>query len=1053
MAALAVVLLGVISFVRLPIDLLPEVAYPQLVVYTTDAGVAPVEMERLVTEPVEREVATVPGVQRLESVSREGLSLVTIRFAWGTDMDFAALNVREKLDNLRERLPQLASRPAVLRVDPQSEPILAVSVAGDMDLRELKELAETVFKRRLEQLDGVAQAAVTGGVEREIQVEVNPTALESFALGMGDVRDAIDAGNAAAPGGTIRQGRFRYPLRTLGEFQAVAEIGDVSVRLPDLEANAAEPANGAVGGRVHVRDLATVVDGIRERESIARYNGREAVGLLVFKTAGANTVRAADQVDAVLAELREEYPAVSLEVASSQAGFISEAISNVTSALLWGGILAFLVLFLFLRDTRYPIAIAVAIPISVVGTFALLDAFGVSLNIMSLGGLALGVGMLVDNSIVVLENIFRHREMGKSAAEAAAAGADEVKGAITASTLTTISVFGPIIYVEGVAGELFGALSLAVAFSLLVSLLVALTVLPTMAARWGAEPDAAGGPLRRLVRRGTRGAGRLARRVTDRPLDAFDRVYAGLAARYEVLLGRALDRRGRVVGIALALLVASVAVGWLLPRSVLPAVDQGAFRANVELPRGTTLEETADVAVRLEQRLLADDDVAAVFTRIGREVALLGAEERETGLNTASLDVRLRPGRSTAPVVRRLRADGGGLPPEALTIDDGGATALGQLLGGREADLAVRVRGDDLERTLAYARHVEGRLRTVASLSDVRLGAELGQPEIRVAIDRERAAAYGIEPRRVASAVEGYMRGETATQFVDFDRSVPVVVRLPEAERRSIRTLDRLRVDGIPLRELVHTETTEGPAEIRRIEQARILPVYANVVSGGTDGGIRDARRALDDLPAPAGVRVEIGGESEEMERSFRDLGFAFGLALLLVFMILAAQFESLFHPFVILLSVPLAVVGAVAALGITGPGLNTMSLIGVVILVGIVVNDSIIKVDLINQLRARGTPRRAAITEAGRARLRPILMTTLTTVFGLLPMAIGLGAGADLRAPLAIAVIGGLAVATLLTLIVIPVVYDLVETGRERVRGWTGGGGEIEPRPEPTVR
>ncbi|HEU0079473.1 MAG TPA: efflux RND transporter permease subunit, partial [Longimicrobiaceae bacterium] len=407
---LGVVFLGVLSFVRLPIDLLPDVAYPRLVVFTGNAGVAPAEIERFITEPVEQAVSTVPGVQSVESSSREGGSLVTVRFAWGTDMDFAALGVREKLDNLRDALPELASRPVVLRTDPRSEPVMALSVAGSRDLPALKDLAESVFRRRLEQIDGVAQATVTGGLEREIQVEVDPRLMESYGLTIDDLSQTLDAANASAPGGTIRRGRYRYSLRTLGEFQSVDEIGLVPLSTGggQGEGQGGDAGDGGLkpASQVLLRDVARITDGFRERESVARFNGQEAVGLLVFKGAEANTVRVAEQVEEVLAQLRTEYPEVRVEVAMSQAGFISDALANVVQEVVLGGILAFLVLFLFLREVRYPIAVALAIPISLIATFALLQAAGVSLNLLSLGGLALGVGMLMDNSIVVLENIF-----------------------------------------------------------------------------------------------------------------------------------------------------------------------------------------------------------------------------------------------------------------------------------------------------------------------------------------------------------------------------------------------------------------------------------------------------------------------------------------------------------------------------------------------------------------------------------------------------------------------------------------------------------------------
>ncbi|MGD2135913.1 MAG: efflux RND transporter permease subunit [Gemmatimonadales bacterium] len=1026
----AVAFLGLISFFRIPIDLLPDVAYPRLVVYTEYPDVGPPEVERFVTEPIERQVSRVPGVERVESVSREGVSLVTLRFSWGTDMDFAVLNVREQLDNLRDQLPELSSRPVVLRTDPNSEPIMAISVAGRTDLAALKDLAESVLKRRLEQVDGVAEAALAGGLEREIHVEVDPRLLETYGYTVDAVRAALDAANQSAPGGTVLRGRYRYALRTLGEFQTVTEIERVPL---------GPSANDTSANRdlVRIADIARVEDGFRERESIARYNGRESVGLLLFKESGANTVRVAERVDGVLDQLRAQYPDLEIDIAMSQAGFITDAISNVVQALVLGGILAFLVLFFFLRDWRYPVGVALAIPISVIATFALLDLTGVTLNIMSLGGLALGVGMLVDNSIVVLENVFRHREEGQGGETSAAQGAEEVQGAITASTLTTISVFGPIIYVEGVAGELFGDLSFAVAFALLASLLVAITLLPMLAARWRArlgdgasgrrEPGAPSPPPADVGPR------------TSLLFGWFDRLFSRFTDWYHGVLARALERRGRVVAFAFASLLVGVALALTLDRDVLPDVDQGAFTVRLELPRGTPIEETEFATARIEEIFLADPAVAAVFTRVGRAQAVAGVEDEESGLHTAVLDVRLEAHGSTRRTLDRTEDRLAQLPAATVTIETGAATALGRLLGGEDADIAMRVRGDELDAAWRHAREVARRLEDVAELTNVRVGTEEGQPEIRVEIDRERAAAYGIEPRLVAQTVEQYMRGQVATDFVDFDERVPVLVRLPEDDRRSLETLRLLRVNGVPLRELVTTHEQVGPAEIRRLEQARTVTVYADVARGGLDGAVRAAEDAIG--ATPRGLRVHIGGANEERNRSFRDLTFAFALALLLVYMILAAQFESFVHPFTILLSVPLATVGAGVLLFVTGEGLNTMSLIGMVILVGIVVNDAIVKVDFINQMRARGMVLREAILQAGRVRLRPIVMTTVTTVLGLTPMALGLGRGADLRAPLAIAVIGGLISATALTLIVVPVAYDLFEEVRTRLRGAVGLG------------
>lgn len=1028
MLFIAIALLGILSASRLPIDLLPDIAYPKLVVYTEYPGVGPAEVERFVTEPVEQRLAQVRGRERTESVSREGVSLVTLRFAWGTDMDFAVLNVREQLDNLRDQLPEQATRPVVLRTDPTADPIMAITLAGADNLWSLKELGESVLRRRLEQVDGVAQAAVVGGLEREIHVDVDPQKLRSYGITLDEVSAALAAANRSAPGGTIRRGNFRYTLRTLGEFTDVAEIADVVIPRAG-DASAAQGASGsqvpASSRAIRIRDIAIVDDGFRERESISRYDGEPAVGLLLFKEAGANTVRVAERVDVVLEQLRNQYPELRIEVATSQAGFISAAIDNLISQVISGGMLAFLVLFLFLRDPRVPVAISLAMPISLLATFALFDLFGITFNIMSLGGLALGVGMLADNSIVVVENIYRHRELGLSAREAAAVGTEEVTRAIIASTLTTIAVFGPIVYVEGVAGQLFGSLSFAVAFSLATTIMVSLTVLPVMAARWDSNEEGKGPG---FLARAFRPIGALLRPL----LDGFERGFVRFQGWYEGILRWSLHRRSAVVGGALLLLALSVPVALSLPRSVLPTVDQGSFRIDLELPRGTPIEQTSDAAGRLESVLLADEDVAAVFTLVGRQAAIAGVED-VSGLHTARLDVRLHDGVRTAGVIERFR---GQLDPSLesrLTIDDGTATALGRLLGGGVADLAVRVRGEDKDAALALAGQIEARLQDVAEVTNVRQAISMGHPEVRVEIDRDRAAAFGVTPRQVADAIDRTMRGSTATEYVDFDRKIPIVVRLPESARTDLSTLDHVTLAGVPLREFVRVVDAVAPTETRRVDQSPVISVFADVARGGVDGAVDAIRAGLAGLEIPRGLELEIGGENEEMTRSFSVLIFAILLAILLVYMILAAEFESLIHPFTILLSVPLGAIGAVLALGLTGSGLNVVSLIGLVVLIGIVDNDAVIMVDFINQRRAAGLGVMDAIREAGHARLRPILITSITTMLGVLPMAIGLGSGAELQRPLAIAVAGGLFTATALTLIVIPVVYSLVEQLRER--------------------
>ena len=1089
MLYVGIAVVGVVSFLRLPIDLLPDVSFPTLSVWTTYTDAAPAEVERWITEPIERELYSIPGVRDITSRSQEGQSLVQLQFAWGTDMEFATLHTRERLDNLLESLPRGSERPVILRSDPTSDPIMTLAVSG-ADLRSLKDLSEAVFKRRLEQLDGVSLAGIAGGPERELRVVVDPDLLGVHDVSLDEIGQALDQANYNAPGGTIKRGRFEYSLRTLGQFQAVPQLLDVVISRPQTG-----------GSPIRLRDVAAVRDTIAELETIARYNGQVAIGLQIYKEAGTNTVRVANRVLDTLDELAAEFPDVTIEVASSQASFIRNAISNVVSALLFGGLLAFLVLFLFLRDPRYPVAIGLAIPISVLAAFALCYAFDVSLNIMSLGGLALGVGLLVDNSIVVLENIFRHREAGVGSRESASLGAREVAGAITASTLTTVAVFGPVLYVEGVAGALFGDLSLAVTFSLLASLLVALTLLPVLAARVAsgkgarvmpARPageatgrDAAGkgpsghGRLRRALglvprvgrttARGTRrGVAYVGRslgltfrdigRASGRALGWtfgpflrwFERAFERFARRYERALEWALVHRGAVIGLAVAGLVVAALLVQALPRGLMPNVDEGQFRVEIELPVGTPIAATDDAAARLERVLLDLDGVSGVFARVGRARGSELVARELTGLNHAALEVQIEsPGPGTDEVVAALRAriDGTGLDPAFVAVETGQATSLGRALALGEADLAVKVQGGDIDELLTVAEAIAERLGEVSSLADVRLDFQRTQPELVIQVEREVAARHELTVTEVADAIEGYLRGaETENAYAEFADKVDIRVTIPEADRQALADVLRLRLKGVPVGELITWSQGFGPVEIRREDQNRTIQVLADVTRGGLASAVREVESRLATVPRPSLTTVRVGGENEEMRDSFRSLVFAFGLALALVYLILAAQFESLVQPLVVLAAVPLAAIGAVLALWVARDGVNVMSGIGFVILIGIVVNDAIVKVDFINQRRQAGLGKRDAILEAGRLRLRPIIMTTVTTVVGLLPLALGFGAGADLRAPLAVAVIGGLLSATLLTLIVVPVVYSLMVEPGISVAPEGGGAGPAAP-------
>ncbi len=1064
MACAAVAVLGVVSFLRLPVDLLPDVAYPSLAVSTVYPGAGPEEVERFVTAPIEESLGRVAGVRRVTSRSREGESLVRLRFAWGTDMEFAALHARERLDELAGRLPRGSERPVLLETDPSDDPILTLAVTGG-DLLQLRSLSEAVFKRRLEQLDGVALASVAGGPRREVRVVMDPDRLEARGLRLEDVTRALDASNYTAPGGVVRRGRYRYSLRTLGHFTAVEELRRVPVTASGSRArggtgqgaragtgggSAAGAGGGATSDAVLLGRIAEVRDALAEPETLARWGGEPAVGLRIHKEAGANTVRVAEAVEATVDRLREEYPGVGLTVASSQADFVSAAISNVAQALLLGGLLAFVVLFAFLREPRYPVAVGVAIPLSVLAALALFHVAGVSLNVMSLGGLALGVGMLVDNSIVVLENIFRHRdEEGAGPREAASVGTREVAGAITASTLTTVAVFGPVLYVEGVAGALFADLSLAVAFSLLASLVVALTVLPVMAARTGAREVAgartpgdgadgrrtdapATGGLDSGAGAGTNRAGDPGRRpgAIGRLLETFDCAFRAFADRYERALAWSLAHRGAVLALAAGSLALAALVGAGLPRGLMPEVDEGRFRVDVRLPVGTPLETTDELTRRLEGLLLEADGVEGVYARVGRARGAERAAGEAAGLHTAALEVRLADdGPATREAVERFRAAvaKSGVDPGAVAVATGRSTSLGRALDPGGADLAVKVKGGELDELAAVAESARARLAGLERLADVRVDFERAQPRLEVEVLRDEVARHGLSVREVADAVEAFLRGlEAERPYTEFDDRIAIRVSLPDTVRRDLSDVLRTTVGGVPVERLVRVSRGFGPVEVRREGQTRTVEVLADV-SRGLGRAVAAVRDRLEGLATPGLVRLEVGGENQEMRDSFRSLLFAFGLALFLVYLILSAQFESVVRPTVVLAAVPLAAVGAVLALWAAGAGIDVMSGIGVVILVGIVVNDAIIKVDFVEQRRRQGLGKRAALMEAGRLRLRPIVMTTVTTVLGLTPLALGWGAGADLRAPLAVAVIGGLLSATFLTLIVVPVIYSVV--------------------------
>ncbi|MCP3960803.1 MAG: efflux RND transporter permease subunit [bacterium] len=1074
MTVLAVAIFGSLASRGLPVELLPDISYPTVTVQIDYPDAAPVTVEQFVTRPVEEAVGVIPGVREMRSVSRSGRSEVILEFEWDQEMDYAALEVREKLGSVQ--LPRDVEPSRVLRFDPALDPIVRLALSGERPLDELRQLADRWLKQRFEAVGGVAAARVRGGLDPEIVVEADEDRLAALGLTLGDLAEALEAENVNQPGGTLRDFNALYLVRTLHEFDDLEELRRTVVR--ELPA-----------GRVRLEDVATVRRGHLDREEISRLGGREVVELALHREGSANTVEVAANVRGELESLAAELPAdLELTLLSDQSRYIVEAVAQVKSAVLLGGLLAMVVLYFFLRDFSSTVIIALAIPVSVVATFLPMQQAGVSLNIMSLGGLALGIGMLVDSSIVVLEAIDRHRASGTSRRRASVAGAVEVASAVTASILTTVCVFLPIIFVRGVAGELFRDQALTVCFSLLTSLAVALTVIPALAAidparRSALDSGAAAEAPPWTVRLGRYrllpiGDGRsLGSRVWTvlaflprflllliwilaTSLGAVvERVFywltaplnagvEGLRRAYPGGLEAALKRRWMVLVAAVILLAGSIFVARRFGTELVGDLSQGEFAFQLHLDEGTPLAITGEAVGNLEAAFVEDPRFQRVFSVIG-SLPSTASGRRTLGENLAQVDFVLAAGAGAdaqALAVERVRASLDRLPRFEAELLHPAVLAV-------EPPVAVRLFTDDLELLDRWAAKVKAEIAGLDGVADVGTTAEPGNPEVQIALDRDRASSLGLTAAEVATALRRKIGGEVVGQFREGEERLDIRLRSQEAFRDQASEVENLRLrlparsqgvgrvtadrpTVVPVSAVARVEVGRGPAAIYRADGARMAEITAKAEAADLGSVLADVRRAIAGLDLPPAVRAEMAGQDRELAVSFTSLRLAAALAVFLVYVVMAAQFESLRHPFIILTAVPLALVGIVAALWLTGHPISVLVLIGSVMLAGIVVNNAIVLVDAINRRRREGEEPLQAVLGAGSERLRPILMTTATTVLALLPMALGLGAGDELRAPLAITVIGGLTAATLLTLVVIPCIYMVMLGGRSTARG-----------------
>lgn len=994
---LLVLALATVAMVRLPVALLPSLRYPSLVIWTAYPDVVPEQVERAVTEPVEEAVAGTAGLAGITSRSQLGGSLVRLDFGWNTDLDLAALDTREKLDRIASLLPDRAERPLVLQIDPSERPIQVLAVGREAsvgvlkaamapyELLQLKQVARDVVARRLEQLDGVARVRVTGGYEPEIEVVVSPDRIAAYGLGLERVVQSIREANVSFSGGVVRRGPFRYAVEVTGEFRNISEVADAIVSEP---------------GRppVRLREIATVRESTAYRRGLVRLDGGETLLLLIERRPDANTVKTAAAVRVALGQLRGDLPGVRLELVVDESSFIESAISGVVQSLVAGAVLTIAILLVFLRRPRALVAIAVCVPLSLALTLVLFDFFGITFNLISLSGLALGVGLLLDNATVVVENVARLREAGREAFDAACAGTAEVAGSITASTLTTVAVFLPITFVEGLAGRLFRDQSLAIVCSVLASLFVALTAVPLIVARDRTmAPDFTGQ------------AGRLVLHI------------------YEQLLDHCMRHRAMTLVVTGVLLAATAWLALRLPRETVPEAAEERIEVSVALPADADVDLVSDRAQVIESSAAAWPEVRHVLADLGeRDDARLDLDPRPA--YRGDLTIVLAPGANVEGVVTRLRSLS--LPPDVTAQSRPVRPQLESLLVNDGSDLHIDLLSASRDSAEQVIPSLMVALRRRSELANLTRTDLEGVPAWRVELNRDAVARFGAQIATLETYLEAGAGGAEASRLRFTNQEIPIVMRT-----RRVEIMDKLLAERIPtaaglfpLATFVRAEPVRLPAVLLRSHQGPIVRLAADTSPGATlQESVFAVTKAAAGAGIPPSVRVRVGGANESFRAGLVAVGKSLLLSVVLVYLILASRFESLLQPLVVLAAVPLAATGVVLAIALTGQSWNLISLTACIVVVGIVDNDAIVKIDFINQGRRLGLSMEEAIRQAGHHRFRPIVMNTMTTVLGLLPMSFGFGQGGGFQAPLAIPIMGGLLSATALTLLVIPIIYIMV--------------------------
>lgn len=1010
MVSLIVIILGAVALTRLPIDLMPDVTSPTISISTNYSKASPLTMEELVTRPIEEAVAAVPGVQEITSRSTEGNSNVQVSFSWGTDLDAASNDIRDRLDRISSRLPSDAGRPSLRKFDMAATPVIMMGVTSELEVLELRRILEEQVSYRLERVDGVASVNIWGGRTREIHINIDPVKINALKVPLDQVISRIRSANVNQPTGSIYRGNHQITVRVPGLFEDLDELRETVILRRG-------------GSSIALKDVAEVVDTASKETRIVRVNGVPGIQISINKQSGTNTVKVVQGILEEVEQINRSIPQITVVPLMDSSVFIKQAINNVSLSALLGGLLAVLILLFFLRNLKSTTVISTAIPISIMATFGLLYFNGFTLNLMTIGALALGVGQLLDNSIVVMENIFRHREMGKDSQQAAIDGADEVGAPILASTLTSIVVFLPLLFMRGMSGIMFQQLAFVVVFSLICSLITALTLVPMLSAKLikvSPEPSekskSLGARLYKIVG------------VFLKKTEYY----------YQLLLCRSLNHRTQTVVIVLALFVGSVFLSRMIDSELMPVSDEGEIRVSIDMEAGTQLE-LVDAKMRLaEERIQNIPEITNIVASAGGG----GWGSSNSGSLRISLTGKSLRQRSDEQVASEMRSRLGDIPGARARVRTVSNNRLTRVMGGGGGRIEIQVRGHEMDEAYRLASIIMQNVESVDGITDVNLSRTAGAPEDLVYIDRRKAAELGLSVQQISTTLETVLSGSRAGEFTDHGKEYPLLVQVKDADQLPIYDLMNFAVsnsDGNPiiLRNVVNISQSEGSTVIERVNQERMIDVSANISGRNLSAVINDIQDRLDGLPIPIGFSVEIVGDYKEQQESFRELSIGIILALVLIYMVMASQFESIKDPFIVMFSVPFALIGVSVILYLTGTTYNIQTYIGIIMLAGIVVNNAILLVNTTNQLRqAEGMKLREAIEEAGRRRLRPILMTALSTVLGLLPMAIGLGEGSETQAPLARAVVGGLLSSTLITLILIPVLYSLFESGF-KARNW----------------